>query len=277
MNWPKVLQRSLPLYIGVPVNSAVLETKSFDTIGAESAPATIARQKQKDPDRPTHPRSRRLQTTTDAATSTATTSRSVLTRSRGEGAGLVLLSRLVVSVTIVLATAGAVLGVRQLTAAAPVVEAGQTLVSTPFGSVQVGSLVVLQQPDPNAMFGMPPGGMTEDAGNATVQVPVTLTNTSHETVPYSLGAFRLLAGGDRNGVSDARIDAAQELRAGSAISLQLTFSVPPAATNTLRYSPPSGSPVEVPLGPLAAQAAGGAATTPSGSGVGHAGHAAHSH
>jgi hypothetical protein len=203
----------------------------------------------------------------------------VLTRSRGEGAGLVLLSRLVVSVTIVLATAGAVLGVRQLTAAAPVVEAGQTLVSTPFGSVQVGSLVVLQQPDPNAMFGMPPGGMThgQDAGNTTVQVPVTLTNTSHETVPYSLDAFRLLAGDDHNGVSDGRIDATQELRAGSAISLRLTFSVPPAATNTLRYSPPSGSPVEVPLGPLATQAGVPPATTPSGSAVGHADHAAQSH
>jgi hypothetical protein len=187
------------------------------------------------------------------------------------------LAQLLVGLTVALAAVGAVLGVRQLTASVPVVEAGQTRVPTSFGTVQFGSLVILQRPDPKNMFGMPPGMTHEEhPGNATVQVPVTLTNTSDETVPYSLDSFRLLAGDDREGVTDARIDTPEQLRPGSAITLRLTFSVPPAQTNVLRYSPPSGSPVEVPLGPVGGtpgSAPGGApGSTPHSSASGHAGH-----
>jgi hypothetical protein len=235
------------------VNSAVLETKSFDKIGAEPAPAagTGTRQKQKDPDRPTHPRSRRLRTTTDATSSSAVATSSLPTRSRGEGAGLVLLSRLVVSLTVVLAAVGGLLGSRLLTAG-PHSEGGASSLSTAFGSLQVGNLVVLAQPDPKDMFGMPPGAShDEHAGAATVQVPVTLTNTSKHAVSYSLKSFRLLAGTNTTGVTDERVEGDQQLRPKSAISLRLTFFVPPTTTNLLRYTPPTGPALDVPLGPVA--------------------------
>jgi hypothetical protein len=244
----------------VPLNSAVLETKSFGKIGAEPVPATstVARQQKKDLDRPRHPR-RRLRTAADATTITATTSRPLPTRARGEGAGLVLLSRLVVCVTIVLAAVGALLGSRLLTAG-PQTEGGANSLSTAFGSLQVGGLVVLARPDPKDMFGMPPGAShDEHAGAATVQVPVTLTNTSKHAVSYSLDSFRLFAGADKAGVTDTRVDGRQQLRPDSAISLRLTFFVPPAETNLLRYTPPTGPTLEVPLGAVAPLAGSGTA------------------
>jgi hypothetical protein len=120
------------------------------------------------------------------------------------------------------------------------------------------------------MFGMPPGAShDEHAGQATVQVPVTLTNTSHAAVDYSLDSFRLLSDTDPQGAKDTRLDGPQHLRPGSAVSLRLTFSVDAAASTELRYQPPTGHPIGIPLAAVPAAAAG---TTAPPAGGGHAHH-----
>jgi hypothetical protein len=172
------------------------------------------------------------------------------------------LSTVLLALTVALAAVGALLAARSWTSqAAHGVGSPGDIVRhrTSFGSLEVSPLVVLAAPDPKAMFGMPPGAShDEHSGKATVQVPVTLSNTSDKAVAYSLDSFRLLSASDREGARDERLDGPQQLRPGSAISLRLTFFTDAATGTTLRYQPPSGSAIEVPLAGVPGTAGAGA-------------------
>jgi hypothetical protein len=164
-------------------------------------------------------------------------------------AGPELLGVLVVGVVVALAGVGAALAAVLLTQGA-----GDTgsktaaVLTTGTGTLEVGALSVSLKHDPKDMIGMPAGH--DEAAQATVMVPVTLTNTTAEPVSYSPGQFRLLAG-DTEVAPGAAAAPAQTLRPHAAITLRLTFGSPTAERSRLRYSPAAGSPVVADLGPIA--------------------------
>ena len=164
------------------------------------------------------------------------------------------LSALVVGVVVTLAGAGGVLAVLLLTQGQQSNSAAGSVLRTSTGTLEVGAMSVSSRHDPKDMIGMPAG--QDDAGQATVMVPVTLSNTTDEPLTYSPGQFRLVAG-DTEVAPGAGVGAtSRTLRPHAAITLRLTFTAPTADSSRLRYSPAAGDPVAADLGPIAQHPAG---------------------
>ena len=159
---------------------------------------------------------------------------------------------MVVGVVVALAGAGAVLAALLLTQGGATDSGTAAALPTGTGTLEVGALSVSLKHDSKDMIGMPAGH--DEAAQATVMVPVTLTNTTAEPVSYSPGQFRLLAG-NTEVAPGAAAAPAQTLRPHAAISLRLTFSSATAERSRLRYSPAVGSPVVADLGPISQQSA----------------------
>ena len=163
------------------------------------------------------------------------------------------LSALVVGVVVALAGSGAVLAAVLLTQGSGA--AAGSVLRTDTGTLEVGALSVSSRHDPKDMIGMPAGH--DDAGHATVLVPVTLSNTTEEPVTYSHEQFRLIAG-DTEVAPAAGVGATtRTLRPHAAITLRLTFTAPTADSSRLRYSPAAGDPVATDLGPIVQHPAAG--------------------
>jgi hypothetical protein len=159
------------------------------------------------------------------------------------------LSALLVGVVVALAGAGAVLGVLLLTQGQQSGSAAGSVLRTSAGTLEVGALSVSSRHDPKDMIGMPAGH--DDAGSATVMVPVTLSNTTEEPVTYSPEQFRLVAGDTQVAPGAVAGATTRTLRPHAAITLRLTFTAPTTDSSRLRYSPATGDPVVADLGPIA--------------------------
>src|SRR5215213_3199041 len=159
------------------------------------------------------------------------------------------LSALVVGVVVALAGAGAVLGVLLLTQGQQSNSAAGSVLRTSTGTLEVGAMSVSSRHDPKDMIGMPAGH--DDAGSATVMVPVTLNNTTDEPVTYSPRQFRLLTGNSQVAPGAVAGATTRTLRPHAAITLRLTFTAPTTDSSRLRYSPAAGDPVVADLGPIA--------------------------
>ncbi len=126
-----------------------------------------------------------------------------------------------------------------------------THLTTATGFLDVGSPSVTLVHEPNEMVGMPNSAAHRSGGE--VLLPVTLTNTSHQPLPFAASQFHVLVDGETvEAGGEAAAASPQELRPGAAITLRLTFpDVSLVHGGQLRYEPTSGPAVTAPLAAVA--------------------------
>ena len=122
-----------------------------------------------------------------------------------------------------------------------------TRLVTSTGAVDVGTPSVALTHQANEMVGMPASAAHRTGGE--VLVPVTLTNTSDQSIRYAASQFHLIVDGETvEAAGEAADDPGRELRPNAAVSLRLTFPhVSLVHGGQLSYLPAAGAPLTAPL------------------------------